>query len=144
MRENIEKEVKRLIYKYKTRNPFDIAENENIIILYESLGSINGYYNKYARQKFIHINSEISEEMQLVTCAHELGHARLHQNANTPFFRANTFFSISKLEKQANLFAAELLISDININEIHHYSLQQLSSYFNVPIELVKIKFNID
>ena len=70
MREYIKKEVVKLVKKYKTRNPFEIAKNENIIVIYEELGSINGYYNKFARQKFIHINSNLSEQMQIVTCAH--------------------------------------------------------------------------
>lgn len=141
MRKYIDKEVKRLIKKHKTNNPFLIAENENIIVLFEPLGSINGYYNKYVRQKFIHINSSLPKEMQLVTCAHELGHARLHPNANTPFFRSNTFYSINKLEKQANYFAAELLINDdFSVND---YTIYQLASLYNVPVELMKLKYNI-
>lgn len=141
MREYIKKEVTKLVKKYKSRNPFEIAQNENIIIILEELGSINGYYNKFARQKFIHININLSEEMQIVTCAHELGHSKLHPNANTPFFRNNTFYSINKLEKQANYFASELLI-DMD-RSIYEYTIDQLARYYNIPIELVKIKYNI-
>ncbi|WP_315074209.1 ImmA/IrrE family metallo-endopeptidase [uncultured Clostridium sp.] len=71
-------EVKRLKKKHKTNNPFDIAEGEKIIILREPLGSIKGYYNKYVRQKFIHINSDLSNIDQLIICSHELGHAHIH------------------------------------------------------------------
>lgn len=141
MREYIKKEVTKLVKKYKSRNPFEIAQNENIIIILEELGSINGYYNKFARQKFIHININLSEEMQIVTCAHELGHSKLHPNANTPFFRNNTFYSINKLEKQANYFASELLID--TDRSIYEYTIDQLARYYNIPIELVKIKYNI-
>lgn len=141
MREYIKKEVTKLVKKYKSRNPFEIAQNENIIIILEELGSINGYYNKFARQKFIHININLSEEMQFVTCAHELGHSKLHPNANTPFFRNNTFYSINKLERQANYFASELLID--TDRSIYEYTIDQLARYYNIPIELVKIKYNI-
>lgn len=141
MREYIKKEAIKLIKKYKTRNPFEIAKNENIIVILEELGSINGYYNKFARQKFIHINLNLSEQMQIVTCAHELGHSRLHPNANTPLFRKNTFYSINKLEKQANYFASELLIDADNF--IGEYTINQLASYYKVPIELIKIKYNV-
>ena len=48
--------------------------------------------------------------MQRTVCAHELGHAVLHTHANTPFLRKNTFFSVDKLEIEANTFAALLLI----------------------------------
>lgn len=42
--------------KYNSRDPFEIAEGRNIIVLYEPLGSIRGYYSKSLRQAFIHIN----------------------------------------------------------------------------------------
>lgn len=137
--------VNKLKKKHKTNNPFEIAEGENIIILYEPLGSIRGYYNKYARQQFIHINNDMTATQQLVTCGHELGHAKLHPNANTPFFRENTFYSISKLEKQANKFDAYLLVDIDSIDKylLEHCSYEQIASALNIPIELIKIRFNI-
>ena len=141
----IKKEVSRLIKKYNTNNPFEIAKSENIIILFEKLGSINGYYNKYARQRFIHINEDLDFISQLVTCAHELGHATVHPNSNTPFFRSNSYYSINKLEKQANYFSAELLIDESKIDKclLNLYSIDQLASLYNVPVELIKLKFNL-
>ena len=139
------KEVEKLKKKYRTNNPFDIAEGEKIIVMFEPLGSIRGYYNKYARQKFIHINSEMPHRQQYVTCGHELGHAKLHPNANTPFFRESSFYSINKLERQANKFDAHLLI---DIDKIDRYllencSYEQIATILKLPVELVKIRFNI-
>ena len=138
-------EVNKLKKKYKTNNPFEIAEMKNIIVIFESLGTINGYYNKYARQKFIHINQDLDEVSQYVTCGHELGHAILHPGSNTPFFKKNTFYSINKLERQANQFAAYLLC-DINNSDkflLENYSYEQIASTLNLPVELIKIRFNI-
>jgi len=145
MNDFIIKEVERLKKKYKTNNPFDIAKGESIIIFYEPLGAIRGYYNKYARQKFIHINDSLDEVQRLVTCGHELAHAIIHPNANTPFFRANTFYSVDKFEKQANKFDAHLLIdlNDLDKYLLENYSYKQIASILNLPLELVKIKFNI-
>lgn len=42
--------------KHNSRDPFKIAEQRNIIVLYEPLGSIRGYYSKSLRKAFIHIN----------------------------------------------------------------------------------------
>jgi Zn-dependent peptidase ImmA (M78 family) len=145
MKNYIRNEVKRLIEKHDTNNPFDIARGEKIIVLYENLGNINGYYNKYARQKFIHINENLDLCKQYLTCTHELGHATIHPDSNTPFFRDNSFYSINKLERQANFFSAELIIND-NIIDNHvllTYSIEQLSIFYNVPIELIKLKFNL-
>lgn len=104
--------VEALCKKYDTRNPFEIAHQKKIMVIHEPLGSINGYYNRCYRQSFIHINSDLEREQQLFTCAHELGHAVLHPKANAPFLRANTFFSINKLEIEANKFAVNLLVQD--------------------------------
>ncbi len=141
----IKKEVECLKNKYKTNNPFEIAKGEDIIIIKEPLGSIRGYYNKYARQKFIHINSDLDENSQYVICGHELGHARLHPNANTPMFRENTFYSINKFERHANEFDAYLLIDLDKIDKclLQNCSCKQIAAVLNLPVELVKIRFNI-
>lgn len=139
------KEVEKLKKKYETNNPFDIAEGEKIIIIREPLGSIRGYYNKYARQKFIHVNSDMPYRQQYVTCGHELGHAKLHPDANTPFFKENTFYSINKLERQANKFDAYLLTDaeDIDKYLIENCSYEQMAAILNLPVELIKIRFNV-
>ena len=76
---------KQLISKYKTNNPQEIAQELGIIILFEPLGDINGYYNTAFRQKFIHINNTLVEAKQKFTIAHELGHALLHQKQTHHF-----------------------------------------------------------
>lgn len=138
-------EVERLKKKYKINNPIDIAKGEKIEIIYEPLGTIRGYYNKYARQKFIHINSDLDERQQYVTCGHELAHAILHPNASTPFFRENTFYSINKLERQANKFDAYLLIDaeDIDKYLLENCSYEQIAAILNLPVELIEIRFNV-
>lgn len=116
-----------------------------VIIYQETFGTIPEYYNRYARQKFIHINSDLDEMQQHVTCGHELAHARLHPNANTPMFRENTFYSINKLERQANKFDAYLLCDIESIDKclLENYSYEQIASVLNLPVELIQIRFNI-
>jgi len=57
--------------KYNSRDPFEIAERRNIIVVYEPLGSIRGYYSKSLRQKFIHINQDLARQQALFTCGHK-------------------------------------------------------------------------
>ena len=45
MTQDIKRIVEQLLKKYGTRNPFEIARQRNIILLYESLGTVRGYYN---------------------------------------------------------------------------------------------------
>nr|DAO66721.1 MAG TPA: IrrE protein [Caudoviricetes sp.] len=134
---------KQLISKYKTNNPQEIAQELGIIILFEPLGEINGYYNTAFRQKFIHINNTLVESKQKFTIAHELGHALLHPKANTPFLRDNTLFSINKLEIEANKFVVDLLITDEAIDEVKHLTLDQMANYFGINKNLIKLRLKI-
>ena len=79
--------------------------------------------------------------MQRVVCAHELGHAMLHPRANTPFMRKNTLFSVDRMEKQANTFAAELLIPDDALYCCEQPTVYDISARYEVPEALVKLKF---
>ena len=105
------------------------------MVVREPLGSINGYYNQCYRQKFIHINEELEEYRQKFTCAHELGHAVLHPKANTPFLRDNTLFSVSRLEREANCFAAELLCPDEVLLEYPGYTVGELARILGIREE---------
>ena len=131
----IKQRVNRLCRKYGTRYPFELAERMNILVVREPLGSINGYYNQCYRQKFIHINEELEEYRQKFTCAHELGHAVLHPKANTPFLRDNTLFSVSRLEREANCFAAELLCPDEVLLEYPGYTVGELARILGIREE---------
>lgn len=108
----IKKLVAQLIKKYGTSNPFKLAEYLGIIVVFDPLGSIYGYYSRTHRIKVLHINSNLSCERQLSTCAHELGHALLHPDENTAFLKLKTFFSTDRIEVEANEFMVELLFSE--------------------------------
>ena len=139
----IQEKVRKLQKKYKTSNPFELANQLNIIVVYEDLGAIKGYYNKYARQKFIHINNKLDSRNQNFTCAHELGHAIMHHLSNTPFLRNGTLFYVNKLEVEANQFAIDLLIDDIEFKDLlenNMYTLNNLSDYYGVNLEIIEYK----
>ncbi len=104
---------KNLVKKYNTRDPFKIAKYENINIMFEQLGNLKGYYRKILGQRFIVINSQLDEFSQLIIISHELGHALLHTTKGIKFMREHTLLYNSNLiEKQADKFAAELIIYD--------------------------------
>jgi len=74
--------------------------------------------------------------MQRTVCAHESGHAVLHEEVNTLFLRKNTFLSVDRLEIEANTFAAFLLIDK---NTIIPGDTKKCITYKNnIPIELLK------
>lgn len=133
-------EAQNLIRKYKTNNPFEIAEFKRIRILYCDLGELRGVYRYYKRNKQIFINSTLPEHTQRLVCGHELGHAIFHTYLNTPFFESHTFFSKNKLEIQANRFAIELLLTDDMIKEYPGYTLEEIAKMQYLPTELIRLK----
>lgn len=134
----IKQTVAQLIKCHGTNCPYDMASQRNILVLFELLGEMLGYFNTYRRTKMIHINSSISEEDQRFTCAHELGHALLHPGISTPFLRRHTLQSIDKIERQANQFAVELLIPDKLL--LDGMTIYEAANACGVPEEVVHLK----
>ncbi|ANC09224.1 MULTISPECIES: ImmA/IrrE family metallo-endopeptidase [Bacillus] len=134
--------VMKIVKKHGTTNPFEIAKRKDIIVLFEDLGNTLGFYNTYKRFKFIHINNRIDETTQRFVCAHELGHALLHPKANTPFLRNKTFFSVDRLEIEANTFAVELLLPDEMISEYQdtNLSIQEIAEIYGIPESFARLK----
>ena len=101
-----------LIRRYRTRDPFLIAENLGIEVMKRAFSKQKGAFRVILGVKFIFINENLSEEMQTLVCAHELGHALLHpQYGENEFLAEFEIFDLrSSTEYDANVFAACLLI----------------------------------
>ncbi len=146
---NYREKVKSLVRKFKTRDPFTIAKELGIIIKFKYLSDDypKGMFTKILRRKFIVLNmSKILNENELrVVIAHELGHAVLHSSDTAFFLHDHTFYSRGRFEKEANYFAAELLIDLSIIDELYidNYSINQLALFYGVPIEFIKLKFRL-
>lgn len=143
---DIKKMIMSLIRKHGTNDPFRIAMERNIILRFEDLKSTYGYFLHSNRIKFIHINNKLDESLQRFVCAHELGHAILHPRVSTPFLRAQTLFSVDKIEVEANTFAVELLLPDEIISQYKNTDLTiyDIAEIHSIPKELVYLKkFNL-
>lgn len=142
MHRTIYETAMRLSKRYESTNPFTVAREMHIDVLYEPLGTIRGYYSHFSRKKIIHINSDLEDDQQLLVCAHELGHAVLHPKSNTPFLRKYTFFSVDKLETEANRFMACFLYSDDELEEYRDCSIDHVCRILGLPWELVQWRYN--
>lgn len=135
----IKETAERLCKRHHSRNPFELCQALNIIVLYEPLGTVRGYYSKSHRFKVIHINQNLPEQKQLFTCAHELGHALMHPNACTPFLREHTLFSVDKLEVEANRFATCLCYPpNLLAEEYEGCTTTQIAEILNLPLPLIE------
>jgi len=127
--------AQRMMKKYKTNDPFQLAELLKIKIMYEYLGPhTRGFYQACPKVKIIHINNELNNANRRIVCSHELGHAVLHGKLN---------IVKNKFEREANTFAAELLVPSGLLLEYPDYSIDQIAALHNIPVDLLKLKYNI-
>ena len=119
MNNKIPKLVAYLMKKYETNNPEVLADYLNVTIIRMPLEDmVAGFYKIIKRRKYIFLNTDIDDEnFMRVVSAHELGHAIMHPKENCAFMKNHTLFLTSRLEIEANTFAAYLLISNQYIEE---------------------------
>jgi Zn-dependent peptidase ImmA (M78 family) len=124
---DIKKIALHLIKKYNTQNPFKIADALKIEYIIGPMGHYSGCYLYLKKHRCIFLNDELSENEKSFVMAHELGHAILHRTENCYFIRNKTFLSTAWIEREANTFAAELLIPDSLIYENPGFTKKQLA-----------------
>lgn len=110
--ERIKKIARDLAARCQTSNPFCVCDHLGIQVLPVELPfKVKGFYWRFLDTPIIYLNSGLSEELERrVICAHELGHAVLHQNSNAMFLASSTNMVASRLEKEADMFAGYLLL----------------------------------
>ena len=118
--QSISEEVRRIQKKYGESDPFRLAQAMKIIVVLKPMGRYKGcckgFYVQHRRIKHITINSDLPEVIQRVILAHE-----------------------------ANLFAAELLLSDdcvLNALNEDQFFFQAAKALY-VPAELLDFKFRV-
>ena len=111
---------KRLIKRFQTRDPFVIAKELGIRIIYVEMKTQKGFCRNILRNFFIFINSNTSHETQKMSCAHELGHVVLQKDElidSRFLLEMETYDPKNRLEYEANRFAANLLIDEEELLE---------------------------
>lgn len=143
--ETIEHKTMRLIQYYTrltgSNDPLLIAQYLDIRICVCPLEA-EGYYGLYKRKRWIFINENISCDSPLfkVVVAHELGHALLHRKEKCAFIKNHTLLKTEGIEKEANQFAAQLLIADDMLCEYTGFTKDQFCSCTGYPKELIELR----
>lgn len=134
--------VKRLCRKYDTHDPFELADCLGVILVKSPLtDNVRGFYRFIQRRKVIVVNSNLPWEEQRIVCAHELGHSVLHKDVNAVFLNMCTFLVTDRYELEANHFAADLMISDEDVELYKELSVQQLQIMFGFDEETIRYRF---
>lgn len=121
--ERIRETARRVRREFGGRDIFEIAENSGANVWFRELGSLKGFYLCENGCRYIIVNQDLDEVVSKTVCAHELGHDMLHRELSGGGIRENTLFlSSNKTEREANLFAAEILITDKEALEVLEYA----------------------
>lgn len=145
------RKANRLVRKFETSDPRQLCDDMGINLMEEVLGtkedSIKGLMVVCNRIKTIMINSDLPDVIRNFLIGHELGHAVLHWKDSSQYTDYGVFNDISGKEREANLFAAELLLGDSDnlYEEMRDSELTvfQIAAMHNVPYELLAYKLEI-
>lgn len=81
MSSRIDQIVCKHVKKYKTNDPFEIAELNKIIVKFWNFnGEVFGMYRYESRNRFVFINRNLPISQQIFTCGHEVFHALYHKD----------------------------------------------------------------
>lgn len=133
-----------LVRQYHTRDPFVLCEELGVDIIYTELPqTVEGFYQYIDGHKFIYLNNTLNENSLRVICAHELAHALLHTNYNVLELLRDTFFYCPKLEREADIFCAALLIDETEAQSTRPelLSIDELAALSGVSVELADLRF---
>ena len=139
-------ETQKLIRKYKTRDPFKIMDDMHIIVGETSnFQKLKGFCFMSCKTIYVQISSFLSEEEKQIVAAHELGHIILHKTQlKMAPMKDDTLYNMQdNTEYQANLFAADLLLADVDIADMAHnedLDYFSLCSTLNSTPELMSFK----
>lgn len=135
--------AKNIVKEYGSSNVFEIAGKMGIKVWARPLGSLKGFYLCENGCRYIVINEKLDDKMSAVVCAHELGHDLLHRELSDGKVRETTLFLENiKTEREANLFAASILISDNEmLSELKNKtSLDNIAASLGFPREIIAFK----
>ena len=139
-----------LVRRHHTRDPFVICERLRIRVRRKPLcRQLKAFFFYQSRMKTIVLNTETDEALHPVLCAHELGHAVLHNQILIDMRcipEQNLFCDTDRAEAEANLFAAELLVADGDLLELLNdlgLTLYEAAGRLCQPAELLDFKLRL-
>ena len=145
MDERILQIPEKLIKRFGTRDPFEIANMLGYSVKFINTKKQKGFCKILLNNFFIFINENMSPQMQRMTCAHELGHLLLHRDVlkRELFLAEMEIFDITdQKELEANEFAASLLIDDEELLQLlrEEYDVVTAASMLDVNVNMLMVK----
>ena len=144
--QEIAERVRELTGRYGTRDPGELAAALGVEILPRAFERQKGAYKVIMRNPFIFIKADLDPAMERIVLSHELGHHCLHrlEARRLGGFREFNIFDMGsdRMEYEANVFAAELLLPDEEVLDYIRQGLDihGIASAMSSDINLVALK----
>lgn len=114
--------VNDLVSHYGTRDPFELISALRIELFTSNLPTLKGYSVIANGVPYAAVNSSLNPCESKIVAAHELGHIMLHADElRVAPHRDMSLYDMAKSDKteyEANLFAADLLVSDSDVVDL--------------------------
>ena len=137
--------VRELTGRYHSADPAALCDMMGITVIEQELPScVNGFTVKMNSMLFIVLNSLLDYYRKRFTMAHELGHIIMHKGTNSLELSMNTYFCVSKYEREADSFAAWLLM-ECEISELTALgavTAEGISKIAHIPMAVADKTFN--
>lgn len=149
--EVIRAEVAALKRRFPYADAEEICDALNIGVMYLPMGdtpaACKGFFLRKARIRKIVINDSLSDYHRRIILPHELGHGVLHGKTEREcaFHDFALFDDTAVAEYEANIFAAEFLLSDREVLSLLNgdMSFFKAAAILQVPPELLDFKFRV-
>ena len=129
---------------YGTRDPEEIFRQRRAAVKHTAPEGLRGLICSVSRAAFVSVDASLPESVKRMTFAHLLGHSVLHrrQILSGRTFEEPAEYTAGTAEREADLFAAELLIKDEEILRLKDEGLNegQIVAAFGALRELVPHK----
>lgn len=133
--------------KFGSRNIYEIIKQSDLHLMkFQNLGKLKGFYTLCLKQYYVGLNDKLPEREQEMVVAHELGHHILHRPlAGKTILNDVDFYNTkSQTEYEANIFAAEFLVTDkqieLLVDESRDY--MEMSAILGYDKRLIIFKLN--
>lgn len=135
-----------MITKYGRVSADELAAILDITILYANYDKLKGVYFVADGHRYISLKNDLPTELHNIVVFHEIGHDLMHGDllAEGHLFREVNVLCANndRLEHEANLFAAEMMLADEDILEYIYqgYNVSQVASAMSTDENLVALK----
>lgn len=144
----IVKAANKLIERCGTRDPYKVARELGINIIYRDFSQQRGAYKVILKNRFIFLKKEMTPVEEQMVCRHEIGHDILHRKESIAVggFKEFVLFDMreNRMEYEANIFALQASLTDDTILEYieNGYDIKQIAWAISSDINLVDLKVN--